>query len=75
MHFLFFEASFKNFGFFTKKNFFLGAVSYGAQEGIYSWVPTYFLAPKKELFLGAVSYGAQEKIHFGDISEDFERGL
>ena len=42
VHFLFFLASFKNFGFSTKKNSLLGAVSYGAQEGIWSWVPAKF---------------------------------
>ena len=43
MRFLFFLASFKNFGFSTKKNSVLGGVSYGAQEAIWSWVPPKFL--------------------------------
>ena len=43
VHFLFFLASFEIFGFSTKKNSVLGAVSYGAQEAIWSWVPPKFL--------------------------------
>ena len=43
VRFLFFLVSFKNFGFSTKKNYVLGAVSYGTQEAIWSWVPPKFL--------------------------------
>ena len=59
-----FLASFEIFGFSTKKNSVLGAVSYGAQEAIWSWVPLKFLkkysswapyvtAPKKDFVLEA----------------------
>ena len=73
MHFLFFLASFKNFGFSTKKKSFLATVSYSAQEGIRSWAPTYFRASKKELVLGAV--GAQEEIPLEGVVKVFERGF
>ena len=64
VRFLFFLESFKKFGFSTKKNSVLGAVSYGAQEAIWSWVPLKFLkkysswapyvtAPKKDFVLEA----------------------
>ena len=71
VRFLFFLASFKNFGFSTKKNSVLGAVSYGAQEAIWSWVPPKFL--KKILVLGSVCYGSQEGLCLWGVSKFFER--
>ena len=73
VHFLFLETSFKIFGYVSEMIFFLGAVTYGAQEQFHFWGQKISRYPRLKSFLGAVTYGAQEEIFLCEKSKVFER--
>ena len=73
VHFLFLETSFKNFGYASEMNFFLGAITCGAQEQFLFWGKKICRYPRLNSFLGAVTYGAQEEFFLCEKSKVFER--